>query len=123
MNNQQAGVLIETVRGLSTAVEKLDGKMDKVLQFQAATEERLASGSRHFDKHENQINAIAATQVADCEKITEINVRCANECAKRPSGRLVYGLITIGFVILALLVSIGTWHKPVAPVEMGKVIK
>jgi len=69
-------------------LKEIHADVKELLRFQATTEQRLKTGSEKFGDHESRVRKLES-----------------RECPiyKGPRGWIVYGMITIGFVILGLL--------------------
>jgi hypothetical protein len=81
------GKLIANIETLTLTVGEVRCDVKTLLSEKAKTEQRLTDGSKRFTDHEDRIRVV--------EK-------------KMPSGKIVYSMISIGFVALALLVA---WIK------------
>lgn len=81
------GELLSTTRSIAKDVCELKNDHKGLISFQSRTEERLKHGSTTLQDHEARIDEVEGRP-------------------KSPRAWLTYTLITVGFVVLALLVSI-----------------
>jgi hypothetical protein len=81
------GKFLATIETLTLTVQEVRCDVKTLLSEKAKTEQRLTDGSKRFSDHEDRLRAIEE---------------------KTPSGRTVYAMISIGFVVLGLLIA---WVK------------
>lgn len=86
---QDFGELKASIKSLGDGVKSLDDKAEKTIAFQAATQERLINGNKKFQDHEDRI-----------KKVEE------KKCPKYPRPSLTYAMISFGFIVLGILISI-----------------
>ena len=98
ISEKEIGQMSADIKNIGVSIETLNRKMDTSISFQSATEERLKSGSKTFKDHRDTLDSHE-------KDIERVKLACVERCATQPSGKTVYALITVGFVILGLLLK------------------
>ena len=88
MTDQESGKLIATVEQIAEMLRETRSDVKTVMSTQAKTEERLRHGADHFAKADKKLE----------EHDVAIN--------KMPSGKIVYSILSLGFVALGVLIAI-----------------
>ena len=105
--SQMLGEIKQNQINMGDTLKNIEKKVDDLKDFQSATEQRLKSGNKAFERHEDRLND-------NEEKIQEIEL-------KMPCKNTIYSFLFLGFAILSLLMTYFGMKKNDTKVETTKI--
>lgn len=107
VDDQQLGRLIGHLEALTPTITEIKCDVKKVLEAQAATEERLKAGNARFEKIDCCLKEMD-------EKIDSEVKSIWGSLRKKADWRIVYPLVVTGFVVIVFLID-HFYNKGVTP--------
>lgn len=96
IDDVDAGRLLQKMDSVHSDVARIWEKVEKFDRFQVLTEERMATGVVHFNEIDTSVECVE-------RKVESLEGR---ECPSFPSPKLTYTLISVGFIILGMILSV-----------------